>query len=380
MVWELDDAHQVVRKTARDLAQQWLAAGAAERDEAERFPQELVAPLGEAGFWGIRIPEAYGGAGLDTMSYALIVEELARVDGSMALTVASHNGLACGHLMRAGSEDLLKHYLPQLASGEMLGAWALTEPGSGSDAAALRTTATRDGSGWRLNGSKTFITQGSVGGMCVVIAVTDASAGRRGMSAFLVETGWPGYSAARHIKKLGCRASDTVELNFDDIKVPDTHRLGELGQGYLDALACLDPGRVSIAAMSLGLGEAALATALAYVKEREQFGRPIADFQATQWKIADARTRLDASRSLVWKAARAIDAGKPSRQLASMAKLFASETATTVADAAIQLLGGYGYTREFPVERMWRDARLCEIGEGTSEIQRLVIAREALRA
>ncbi len=372
----LSETHVAVRQAARTFAREVLKDGATSRDEAERFPAELVPRLGELGFWGIRIPECYGGSGLDTLAYAVIVEELAKADGSVALTVASHNGLACGHLMRAGTEAQKGTHLPRMATGEVLGAWALTEPGSGSDAAALRTRAVRVGDAWLLNGSKTFITQGSVGGVCLVLAQTDPAAGKRGITAFMVDTSSPGYSATSHIRKLGCKSSDTVELRFDDLKVPDSCRVGALGEGYADALGCLDPGRVSIAAMALGLGEAALEVACRYASEREQFGAPIASFQAIQWKLANARTRLDAARLLTWEAASLIDQGKPARQAASMAKLFASETATAVANDAIQILGGYGYTRDFPVERIWRDARLCEIGEGTSEIQRLVIFRE----
>lgn len=380
MDFELSETHRAVRDVARDFAEKEVSSRARAWDEEERFPSEIVPLLAELGFWGIRIPEAYGGAGLDTLAYALIVEEIAKIDGSLALTVASHNGLATSHLAHFGSEALKQRYLPRLASGEMLGAWALTEPGSGSDASALRTRALWQEGEWRIDGSKIFVTQGSVGGLCVVLASSDPEAGSRGVTAFAVETSTPGYRASRHLEKLGCRSSDTVELSLENLRVGDDHRIGERGAGFINALQVLDAGRVSIAAMALGLGEGALSEAIRYAKERSQFGKAIAEFQAIQWKIANARSELDAARLLTWKAACILDQGKRASREASMAKLWASEAASRACNQALQILGGYGYTREYPIERKLRDAKLCEIGEGTSEIQRLVIARSLLAA
>jgi alkylation response protein AidB-like acyl-CoA dehydrogenase len=307
------------------------------------------------------------------------VEEIARADGSLALTVASHNGLGSSHIASFGSEELKRRYLPKLATGEWLGAWALTEPGSGSDAAGLATRAERKGDKWVINGTKMFITQGSVGAVCVVLALTSPEKKQRGITAFAVDIDTPGYSASKHIEKLGCRSSDTVELTLEDVEVSDSQIIGEVDRGFIDTLQILDRGRVSIAAMALGLGEGALASAIRYAKERQQFGRPIADFQAIQWMIADSRTELDAARLLTWRAAKLADTGRRYSTEASMAKLYASEAASRACNRAVQILGGYGYTREFPVERHLRDAKLCEIGEGTSQVQRMVIARNALR-
>jgi alkylation response protein AidB-like acyl-CoA dehydrogenase len=331
------------------------------------------------GLLGIRIPEQYGGSGMDTVAYAICVEEIARVDGSIALTVASHNGLGTGHLLAFGSETLKQKYLGKAATGESLAAWALTEPGSGSDAAALRTTARRDGTDWLIDGTKTFITQGSVCGFCVVLARTNRDAPKqRGISAFLVEMGTPGLSASKHLLKLGCRASDTAELTFDGVRIPDTQRVGEIDRGFADTMRILDGGRISIAAMALGLGYGALALAIVYAKERRAFGKPIAEFQAIQWMFADAKTELDAAAMLTYRAAWLADQGRRHTKEASMAKLFASEASTRACNSALQVHGGYGYVREFDVERHLRDAKLCEIGEGTSEVQRLVIAKHVL--
>lgn len=377
---ELSPLHNTVRTTARGFAAAEIAPFAAQWDEQEQLPKPLFAKLGALGFLGIRLSEQYGGAGLDVLAYALVVEELARADGSVALTVASHNGLGSSHLAAFGSEAQKQRYLPRLASGEMLGAWALTEPGAGSDAASLTTRAERVGAGWRLNGSKQFITQGSIGGVCVLLASTDPAAGKHGITAFAVEQGTLGFSASSHLKKLGCRASDTAELSLVDVQLSDEQRIGELGHGYLDALQILDCGRISIAAMALGLGEGALAMAQRYAQERRQFGKALAEFQAIQWKIADSRMELDAARMLTWRAAWLADQGRSYAKEASMAKLYASEAASRVCNRALQVHGGYGYTREYAVERHLRDAKLCEIGEGTSEIQRLVIAKHLLTA
>jgi alkylation response protein AidB-like acyl-CoA dehydrogenase len=379
MDFELDETHRTIRDTARELAANEVAPRAAEWDRQERFPSEIIPKLGELGFLGICVPEDYGGAGLDTLAYAIVVEEISRADGSLGLTVASHNGLGTSHLATFGSADQKRKYLPKLASGEWLGAWALTEPGSGSDSAGLLTRAVREGDAWRLNGTKMFVTQGSVGGVCVVLAASDPSAKHRGITAFAIERGTPGMNASRKLEKLGMRSSDTVELSLVDVVVADEQRVGNVGAGFIDAMQVLDKGRISIGALALGLGEGALAAAISYAKERKAFGRAIADYQAIQWMIADSRVELDAARLLLWRAASFADRGQPYSTEAAMAKLFASEAAHRVCDRALQIHGGYGYTREFPVERHLRDVRLCRIGEGTSEVQRMVISRQILR-
>jgi len=379
--FELSEHHALLRSTLRQFFRERIAPRAREWDEAERFPSEVVPELAELGLLGIKIPEQYGGAGLDMSAYAIAVEEAARVDGSLALTIASHNGLGTGHILAVGSEAQKQKYLPRACTGEWLAAWALTEPGSGSDAAGLRTSALRDGDDWVISGSKMFITQGSVGGFCVVLARTNlAVEAQRGITAFIVDTKAPGYNASKKLKKLGCRSSDTVEITLDQVRVPDSERLGEVDQGFLDTMRILDSGRISIGAMALGLGRGALEMAVLYAKQREAFGKPIADFQAVQWMLADGQTELDAAELLVRRAAWLADQGKRFTAEASMAKLFASEVATRVCNNSLQIHGGYGYTREFDVERHLRDAKLCEIGEGTSQVQRMVIAKHVLRS
>jgi alkylation response protein AidB-like acyl-CoA dehydrogenase len=379
MDFALSEHHELLRKTVREFARSEVLPHARKWDEEERFPKEIVPRLAEMGLLGIRIPEEYGGSGMDMTSYAICVEEIARVDGSLALTVASHNGLGTGHLLAFGSEAQKKKYLPKAARGEWLAAWALTEPGSGSDSAGLRTTARRDGDTWIINGTKMFITQGSVGGFCVVLARTNPDvAKQKGITAFVVEHGTKGFSASKHLEKLGCRSSDTVELTFDEVVVSDEQRVGEVDHGFTDTMKILDRGRISIAAMACGLGHGALEMAVAYAKERKQFNKPIADFQAVQWMIADSKTELDAAELLMFRAAWLADQGKPFTREASMAKLFASEAASRACNKALQIHGGYGYTREFHVERHLRDAKICEIGEGTSEVQRIVIAKQLL--
>ena len=381
MNFEHDEHHQLLRKTVRDFARAEVAPRAQAWDKEERFPKEIVPRLAELGLLGIRIPEEYGGSGMDVTSYAICVEEIARVDGSLALTVASHNGLGTGHILSFGNEAQKKKYLPKAASGEWLAAWGLTEPGSGSDSASLATTARRDGEDWIINGTKMFITQGSVGGFCVVLARTNPDVTKqKGITAFIVEHGTKGFSASKHLEKLGCRSSDTVELTFEDVRVSDAQRLGELDRGFIDTMSILDRGRISIAAMALGLGYGALEMAVTYAKDRKQFGKPIADFQAVQWMLADSRTELDAASLLTYRAAWLADQGRAYSKEASMAKLFASEVATRACNKSLQIHGGYGYTREFNVERHLRDAKICEIGEGTSEVQRIVIAKHLLTA
>jgi alkylation response protein AidB-like acyl-CoA dehydrogenase len=374
--FDLPESHKILRTTVRDFCEKEVRHHARSWDEEERFPAELVPKLANLGLLGITIPEEYGGAGMDTLAYALCVEECARVDGALALTVASHNGLGTTHVLTVGTNEQKQRYLPQAASGRWLAAWALTEPGAGSDSAAVRTRARQDGDGWVLDGTKTFITQGTVGAFCVVIARTnDQGPPHRGLTAFVVEQGTPGFEAARITSKLGCRASDTAELSFNKCRIPDTQRLGEVGAAFYDTMRILDRGRISIAAMALGLGRGALEQALRYAQQREAFGRPIAQHQAVQWKLADARTALDAAELLVYRAAWLCDEGRPYTVEAATAKLFASEAATRVCNDSLQIHGGYGYTSEFDISRFLRDVKICEIGEGTSEIQRLVIAR-----
>jgi hypothetical protein len=351
---------------------------AAEYDERAQFPWDLVRKMGPLGLLGMVVPEAYGGAGMDTVSYALAMEEIARHDGALALTVASHNSLCQGHIFIAGSEAQKRKYLPPLARGEVMGAWGLTEPGSGSDAGALRTTATLQGDHWVLSGSKSFITQGSVAQTYVVLASTDASRGTHGISAFIVEKGTPGFRPGRPEHKLGLRASDTAQLFFEEARVPRANLLGEVHHGFVDTLKVLDGGRISIAAMAVGLGRGALEESLRYAGERRQFGQPIAQFQAIQWKLADMATEIDAARLLTLQAAALKDRGRPSTKASAMAKLFAAEVGMRACTQAVQIHGGYGYLRDFPVERYFRDVKLCEIGEGTSEVQRMVIARQLL--
>jgi alkylation response protein AidB-like acyl-CoA dehydrogenase len=381
MNFQLSEHHELLRKSVRDFAVAEVLPHAQAWDREERFPKEIVPKLAEMGLLGIRIPEEYGGSGMDMTSYAICVEEIAKVDGSLALTVASHNGLGTGHVLKFGSEEQKQKYLTKAAKCEWLAAWALTEPGSGSDSAALATTARRDGSDWVINGTKMFITQGSVGGFCVVLARTNTAVPKqRGITAFIVEHGTKGFTASKLLEKLGCRSSDTVELTFEDVRISDAQRLGDLDQGFRDTMQILDRGRVSIAAMALGLGQGALQMAITYAKDRKQFGKPIADYQAIQWMLADSKTELDAAALLTYRAAWLVDQGAPHTTEASMAKLFASEAATRACNRAVQVHGGYGYTREFNVERHLRDAKLCEIGEGTSEVQRTVIAKHLLRA
>lgn len=380
MDFEPSEPHRILRSTIREFCEREIKPHAKAWDEAERFPMEIVPRLAEIGLLGIRIPEEYGGAGLDTLAYAICVEECARVDGSLALTIASHNGLGTGHILSVGNEEQKHRYLPRAARGEWLAAWALTEPGSGSDSSALKTTARRDGEHWILNGSKTFITQGSVGGFCVVLALTNRDVvAQRGMTAFIVERGTPGFSASKKFEKYGCRASDTAELTLDNVRISDAHRLGAVDQAFYDTMRILDRGRISIAAMALGLGRGALEMAVSYAHERRAFGKPLTGFQSLQFMLADAKTQLDAAELLIQRAAWLSDIGKPFTQEAAMAKLFASETATKVCNDCLQIHGGYGYMRDFAIERHLRDVKLCEIGEGTSQIQRTVIAKHLLR-
>ncbi len=376
--FRLTDEQEQLRKEIRDFAAREIAPNVMRWDEASEFPQEVVRKLGEMGLMGVIFPVELGGAGLGYVDYALAVEELSAVDGSIGIIVASHNSLCSNHIFLAGNEAQKSKYIPLLASGKWLGAWGLTEPGSGSDAGSARTTAVRKGDRWVLNGNKTFITNGHYADISVIIAVTDKSQGTRGLSAFVVEKGTPGFRPGKKENKLGLRASDTSELIFEDCEIPAENLLGNEGNGFIDSMRILDGGRISIAALSLGIGRGAYDAARGYVKQRHQFGKAISEFQGIQWKLADMATQLDAARLLTLRAAVMKDAGQKTTLESSMAKLMASEVAVKVCDEAVQLHGGYGFIKDYPVEKFYRDVKLCTIGEGTSEIQRLIIAREIL--
>jgi alkylation response protein AidB-like acyl-CoA dehydrogenase len=374
----LTDEQEQLRKEIRDFAAREIAPNVMRWDEASEFPLEVVQKLGEMGLMGVIFPVELGGSGLGYVDYALAVEELSAVDGSIGIIVASHNSLCSNHIFVAGNDEQKRKYIPKLASGKWLGAWGLTEPGSGSDAGSARTTAVRKGDRWVLNGNKTFITNGHYADVSVIIAVTDKSQGTRGLSAFVVEKGTAGFRAGKKENKLGLRASDTSELIFEDCEIPAENLLGQEGSGFIDSMRILDGGRISIAALSLGIGRGAFDAARKYVKQRHQFGKAISEFQGIQWKLADMATQLDAARLLTLRAAVMKDAGQKTTLESSMAKLMASEVAVKVCDEAVQLHGGYGFIKDYPVEKFYRDVKLCTIGEGTSEIQRLIIAREIL--
>jgi alkylation response protein AidB-like acyl-CoA dehydrogenase len=374
----LTDEQEQLLKEIRDFAAREIAPNVMRWDEASEFPHEVVKKLGEMGLMGVIFPVELGGAGLGYVDYALAVEELSAVDGSIGIIVASHNSLCTNHIFVAGNEAQKSKYIPLLASGKWLGAWGLTEPGSGSDAGSARTSAMRKGDRWVLNGNKTFITNGHYADISVIIAVTDKSQGTRGLSAFVVEKGTPGFRPGKKENKLGLRASDTSELIFEDCEIPAENLLGKEGEGFVDSMRILDGGRISIAALSLGIGRGAYDAARSYVKQRHQFGKAISEFQGIQWKLADMATQLDAARLLTQRAAVMKDAGQKTTLESSMAKLMASEVAVRVCDEAVQLHGGYGFIKDYPVEKFYRDVKLCTIGEGTSEIQRLIIAREIL--
>lgn len=376
--FELTQEQRLLRQMIRDFAKREVAPGAAQRDQAARFPNELVPKMAQLGLFGIMIPQEYGGAGLDAVSAAIIVEELARVDGAVALIVASHNSLCTSHIFSFGSEAQKQKFLPLLARGEKLGAWALSEPGSGSDAAALKTRATLEENHWVLNGEKQFTTQGCTAGIYVIMASMEPSQERKGISAFIVERGAAGLNVGKIERKLGVRASDTAALHLEELRVSKENLLGELNGAFKDVLQVLQGGRIGIGAMAVGIAQGALEESTKYSRMRKQFGKPIAEFEAIQWMLADMATEIDAARLLVHRAARLKDAEQPFLQAASQAKLYAAETAMRATTKAIQIHGGYGYVKDHPVERYFRDAKFCEIGEGTSEIQRMVIAKELL--
>ncbi len=379
MDFELTDEQQRIRDVAREFARAELGDRIAPYDERHEFPWEIVKKLAPLGFLGVLVDEAYGGGGLDYVSYAVIVEELSRGDASVGITMWAHNSLCTNHIATFGSAEQKQAYLPRLVSGESLGAWGLTEPGSGSDAAALRTRAELRGGEWVLNGSKAFITNASVGRIAVVMARTEPEPRSKGISAFVLEKGLPGFGSGRPYRKLGLHASDTAELVFEDARVPGANLLGERGTGFAQVVKVLEGGRIAMAAMSVGIAQAALDQAVAYVKQRSAFGKTLAEMNGVQGMIADLATEVEVARLLTLRAAYLKDQGRPAMHAAAMAKVFASETAMKAASRAVQLHGGAGYITESPVERIFRDAKLTEIGEGTSEIQRLVIAREILQ-
>ncbi len=376
--YELTEEQQQIKRAVREFVEAEVKPHVMEWDEAQYFPKGLFRKMGELGLMGVLFPEKYGGAGLGYVEYATIIEEIARVDGAIALSVAAHNSLCSNHIYQYGNEQQRSRFLTPLARGEKLGAWALTEPGSGSDASALRTTAVPRDGGWVLNGTKNFITHGISGDTCVVMAVTDRELRSRGISAFIVERGTAGFLAGRKENKLGVRASETASIQFEDCFVPEENMLGERGRGFVNAMQILDGGRISIAALAVGIAQGAYEVALEYSKERYQFGKPICEFEAIQFKLADMATQIEAARLLTLRAAYLKDNHQPTTKESSMAKLFASEIAVKVCEEAIQIHGGYGYTKDYPPEKYWRDAKICTIGEGTSEVQRLVIARQLL--
>jgi alkylation response protein AidB-like acyl-CoA dehydrogenase len=374
----LTEEQRQLQSSVRAFAEGEIAPHVSEWDEKSEFPHEVVKKLGEMGLLGVIFPESLGGAGMGYVEYVLAIEELSRVDGSVGIIVAAHNSLCTNHIMLGGNDAQRQRWIPKLASGQWLGAWGLTEPGSGSDAAGARTTAVKKGDTWVLNGSKTFITNGGYADCAVVLAVTDKAKGTKGISAFVVEKGTKGFRPGRKENKLGLRASDTSELIFEDCEIPAENLIGKEGEGFKDAMRVLDGGRISIAALSLGMARGALDAAMKYAQERRQFGKAISEFQAIQFKLADMATELDAAWLLTMRAAQMKDAGKKVTLESAMAKLYASEAACRICDEGVQIHGGYGFIKDYPAEKFYRDVRLCPIGEGTSEIQRMVIARELL--
>ena len=372
------DEQEILRRSVREFAEAELRPHVMEWDETQHFPMELLPKLADLGLTGIQFDERYGGAAMSAVDYCICIEELARVDPAIALSVAAHNGLCTSHINMFGSDVQKDTYLPRLVKGEVLGAWGLTEAGAGSDAAGMQTRAERHGDGWVIDGSKNFITHGSIGGVMVVMAVTDRAKGNRGISAFIVERGTPGMAAGKKENKLGMRASDTSEVVFHDCRVPAGQLLGDEGQGFINTLQVLDAGRIGIAALSVGLAQGAYEAARNYARDRRQFGQPIAAFQAIQWKLADAATKIEAARLLTYRAAYLKDLNRRMTRESATAKLYASEVAVHVADDCVQIHGGYGFVKDYPAEKYFRDVKLLTIGEGTSEIQRLVIARQLL--
>ena len=373
--FELDENQQIIKQSIRDFAENKIRPVLMEFDESQEFPMEIMKELGGLGFLGILVPEKYEGSGLGVVEYALVVEEIARIDPSIALSVAAHNGLCTNHILQYANEELKQKYLPDLATGRKIGAWGLTEPASGSDAGGMQTTATKEGDYYILNGTKNFITHGKSGETAVIMAITNKEKGKKGISAFIVEKGWEGFSVGKKENKLGMRASETTQLIFENCKVPASNLIGNEGEGFAQAMKILEGGRISIAALSVGLAQGCFEASIKYANERKQFGKPIYDFQGIQFKIVDMRTDIEAAKLLTYKAAVMKDEGKDISQSASMAKLFASEIATKASNEAVQILGGYGFVKDYPVEKFYRDVKLLTIGEGTSEVQKIIIAR-----
>jgi alkylation response protein AidB-like acyl-CoA dehydrogenase len=375
---DLTENQQIIRNTVREFAEKNIKPYVMQFDEAQEFPLEIIRQLGELGFMGVIFPEEYGGAGLGYVEFSIIIEELGRIDPSVSLSVAAHNGLGTNHIYTFGSEEQKRKYVPDLASGRKIAGWGLTESVSGSDAAGLRSYAEKKDGYYLLNGSKTFITHGTVGDTFVIMAITDKSKGKKGISAFILEKGMEGFIVGKKENKLGMRASDTTQLTFENCKIPAENLIGEEGEGFIQAMKILEGGRISIAALSLGLAQGCLDASLKYSSERKQFGKHLNEFQTTQFKLAEMATNIEAARLLTLRAAIKKDKGETMIKEAAMAKLFASEIAEKASSEAVQIHGGYGFTKDYPVEKFYRDVKLCTIGEGTSEIQRIVIARNLL--
>lgn len=370
---------QLIKESARDFAEAHIRPHVMEWDEAQTFPTELFHEMGQYGFLGVLVPEQYGGVGLDYQAYITVIEEIAKVCGSIGLSVAAHNSLCTNHILMFGNEAQKQQYLPKLASGEHIGAWGLTEPNTGSDAGRMKTVAEKDGDYYIINGAKNFITHGKSGHVAVVVVRTGELLDSHGMTAFVIERGTPGFSAGKKENKLGMRASETTELIFNDCRVHKDQILGQPGEGFIQSMKILDGGRISIAALALGIAKGAYEASVQYAKERQQFGKPISSFQAIGFKLADMATQIQAAELLTRKAGRMKDKGERTTKISAMAKYYASEASVAIANEAVQIFGGYGYVKDYPVEKFYRDAKLCTIGEGTSEIQKLVISRELLR-
>ncbi|MDG1822720.1 MAG: acyl-CoA dehydrogenase family protein [Flavobacteriaceae bacterium] len=378
-VFDLGETHEMVRNAARDFAIQQIAPHVMDWDERQFFPKDLLHSAGNMGFMGVLVPEHYGGSGLGYFEYTAIIEQISKVDPSIGLSIAAHNSLCTNHILQFGSEDQKQRWLPRLASGEWIGAWGLTEHNTGSDAGGMLSTAIPDGDEWVLNGTKNFITHGSSGDVAVVVVRTGEKGDSRGMTAFVVERGTPGFSAGKKENKLGMRASETAELVFDECRIPDENRLGPVGDGFIQSMKILDGGRISIAALSLGIARGAYEAALKYSAERVQFGKPISSFQGISFKLAQMATEIEASELLMHKACYEKNIERPMTKISAMCKLYASEACVRIANEAVQIFGGYGYSKDFPVEKFYRDSKLCTIGEGTSEIQKVVIAKQILK-
>ncbi len=379
MGFELSEGQRMMQEMIQDFGERHIIPNIMKWDESQEFPVNLFHEMGKLGLMGVLVPHEYGGAGLTYKEYVTVISEIARMDGSIGLSVAAHNSLCTNHILQFGSEEQKQKYLPKLASGEWIGAWGLTEPNTGSDAGNMRTVAKKDGDHYILNGTKNFITHGKSGNVAVVIARTGEVGDSHGMTSFIIEKGTPGFSGGKKENKLGMRASETAELIFSDCRVHESQRMGAEGDGFIQSLKVLDGGRISIAALSVGIAQGAFDAALRYSKERHQFNKPISTFQGIAFKLADMATRIEAAKLLTYRAAEIKDMGQPVNKESAMAKLYASEVAVEVANEGVQIFGGYGYTKDFPAEKFYRDAKLCTIGEGTSEIQKLVISRAVLK-